>query len=199
MKKKTDLFQDTPIDIKVAKKDSKSAISKEFLNYYGRRYTELFGVPGKVEWGKDIKLINKLLKTYEDVSIFSCESKLEFLIKVCEKYFISRDNLALKNCWSIGIFYYNFPKIVLLLKHGEESNISPIMEGFKLAYLNDTGIKYVGIFTERDEEIFMQLYLFLKPIRLESYTLKRFSELYFLVLFDSSACFNNSTILEKEQ
>ena len=31
----------------------------------------------------------------------------------------------------------------------------------------------------------MQLYLFLKPIRLESYTLKRFSELYFLVLFDS--------------
>lgn len=186
-KKTTNLFEDIVISEKVSlnkKINPNSLISKEFLEYYVDRYNALFGVPAKIEWGKDIKLINKLLKTYENVSIFGCESKLEFLQKACEKYFISRDNLALKNCWSIGIFYYNFPKIVLLLKHGEESNIDPIMEGFKLAYLNDAGVKYTGIFTEQDEEVFMQLYLFLKPLWLKKFSLKRFAELYFLAMFD---------------
>ena len=124
-KKTTNLFEDIVISEKIPlnkKVNPNSAISKEFLEYYAERYETLFGVPAKIEWGKDIKLINKLLKTYEDISIFGCEHKLEFLQKACEKYFMSRDNLALKNCWSTGIFYYNFPKIVLLLKHGEESN-----------------------------------------------------------------------------
>src|SRR4030066_1566232 len=184
-KKKTDLFEEIPLDIKLSKKgNSNSAISKEFINYYRKRYEELFGIPITINWAKDVNLINKLLKTYEDVSIFGCESKLEFLIKVCEKYFISRDNLALQNCWNIGIFYYNFSKIVLLLKHGEESSLSPITEGFKLAYLNNSGAKYIGIFTERDEEIFTQIYLFLKPLWDKRFPLKRFAEIYFLVLFD---------------
>jgi len=187
-KKTTNLFEDIVISEKVSlnkKINPNSLISKEFLEYYAKRYEILFSVPTKIEWGKDIKLINKLLKTYEDISIFSCESKLEFLIKACEKYFVSRDKLALQNCWSIGIFYYNFPKIVLLLKHGEASTIEPIMEGFKLAYLNDAGVKYTGIFTEHDEEVFMQLCLFLKPLWDKRLLLKRFAELYFLVLFDS--------------
>jgi len=187
-KKTTNLFEDIVISEKVSlnkKINPNSLISKEFLEYYAERYETLFGIPAKIEFGKDIKLINKLLKTYEDISIFGCEHKLEFLQKACEKYFVSRDNLALKNCWSIGIFYYNFSKIMLVLKHGEASNISPIMEGFKLAYLNDAGIKYTGIFTEQDEEIFMQLYLFLKPLWDKRLLLKRFVELYFLVLFDS--------------
>ena len=186
-KKIINLFEDAPVVLKVSpnkKVNPNSAISKEFLEYYAERYETSFGVPAKIEWGKDIKLINKLLRIYEDVSVFSCESKLEFLIKALEKYFISRDNLALKSAWSIGVFYCYFSKIVLLLKHAEESNISPIMEGFKLAYLNNAGVKYTGIFTEQDKEVFTQIYLFLKPTRLESYTLKRFSELYFLVMFD---------------
>ena len=186
-KKIINLFEDAPVVLKVSpnkKVNPNSAISKEFLEYYAERYETSFGVPAKIEWGKDIKLINKLLRIYEDVSVFSCESKLEFLVKACEKYFISRDNLALKSAWSIGVFYCSFSKIVLLLKHGEESNISPIIEGFKLAYMNDTGIKYNGIITEQDKETFAQIYLFLKPIRLEGYSLKRFAELFFLVMFD---------------
>src|SRR3990170_2220948 len=186
-KKITNLFEDTPVVLKVSpnkKVNPNSAISKEFLEYYAKRYELLFGVPTKINWGKDLKLMNSLLKTYNDISIFGCENKLEFLIKACEKYFVSRDKLALQNCWNIGIFYYNFSKIVLLLKHGEESNIAPIMEGWKLAYLNDAGIKYTGIFTEQDEEVFMQLYLFLKPLWLKKFSLKRFAELYFLAMFD---------------
>src|SRR4030067_2826411 len=152
-------FDDTPIVLKVSSnRNPNSAISKEFLEYYAKRYETSFGVPAKIEWGKDIKLINKLLRIYEDVSVFSCESKLEFLIKALEKYFISRDNLALKSAWSIGVFYCSFSKIVLLLKNAEESNISPIMEGFKLAYLNNTGVKYTGIFNEQDKEVFTQIY-----------------------------------------
>ena len=186
-KKTTNLFEDIQVVLKVSpnkKVNPNSAISKEFLEYYAKRYKTLFGVPAKIEWGKDIKLIDKLLKTYEDISIFGCANKLEFLQKACEKYFVSRDTLALKNCWNIGIFYYNFSKIVLLLKHGEASNISPIIEGYKLAYLNDTGIKYNGIITEHDEEVFTQLYIFLKPLWVKEFTLPRFSEIYFLVLFD---------------
>ena len=186
-KKIINLFEDAPVVLKVSpnkKVNPNSAISKEFLEYYAERYETSFGVPAKIEWGKDIKLINKLLRIYEDVSVFSCEYKLEFLVKACEKYFISRDNLALKSAWSIGVFYCSFSKIVLVLKHGEESNISPIIKGFKLAYMNDTGIKYNGIITEQDKETFAQIYLFLKPIRLEGYSLKRFAELFFLVMFD---------------
>ena len=186
-KKTTNLFEDIVVSEKVSsnkKVNPNSAISKEFLEYYVERYMSLFGIPAKIEWAKDVNLINKLLKTYEDISIFGCESKLEFLVKACEKYFISRDKLALQNCWNIGIFYYNFSKIVLLLKHGEASNIEPIIEGYKLAYLNDTGIKYNGIITEHDEEVFMQLYIFLKPLWVKEFTLPRFSEIYFLVLFD---------------
>ena len=186
-RKTANLFEDTQVVLKVSsnkKVNPNSAISKEFLEYYVERYMSLFGIPAKIEWAKDVNLINKLLKTYEDISIFGCSHKLEFLVKVCERYFVSRDKLALQNCWNIGIFYYNFSKIVLLLKHGEESNISPIIEGYKLAYLNDTGIKYNGIITEHDEEVFMQLYIFLKPLRVKEFTLPRFSEIYFLVLFD---------------
>ena len=186
-KKTTNLFEDTPVVLKVSpnkKVNPNSAISKEFLEYYTKRYELLFGVPTKINWGKDLKLMNSLLKTYNDISIFGCENKLEFLIKACEKYFVSRDKLALQNCWNIGIFYYNFSKIVLLLKHGEASSIEPIIEGFTLAYLNDTGVKYTGSFTEHDEEVFMQLYIFLKPLWVKEFTLPRFSEIYFLVLFD---------------
>jgi len=186
-KKTTNLFEDIVVSEKVSsnkKVNPNSAISKEFLEYYAKRYELLFGVPTKINWGKDLKLVNSLLKTYNDVSIFGCTNKLEFLQKVCEKYFVSRDKLALQNCWNIGIFYYNFSKIVLLLKHGEASSIEPIIEGFTLAYLNDTGVKYTGIFTEHDEEVFMQLYIFLKPLWVKEFTLPRFSEIYFLVLFD---------------
>ena len=113
-KKTTILFEDIQVVLKVSpnkKVNPNLAISKEFLEYYAKRYKTLFGVPAKIEWGKDIKLIDKLLKTYEDISIFGCANKLEFLQKACEKYFVSRDTLALKNCWNIGIFYYNFSKI----------------------------------------------------------------------------------------
>ena len=178
-------FDDTPIVLKVSSnRNPNSAISKEFLEYYAERYETSFGVPAKIEWGKDIKLINKLLRIYEDVSVFSCESKLEFLVKACEKYFISRDNLALKSAWSIGVFYCSFSKIVLLLKNKENSNIEPITEGYKLAILNATGVKYNDIITEHDEEVFVQLYLLLKPLWVKSFSLTRFTELFFLVLFD---------------
>ena len=82
--KKTDLFEEIPLDIKLSKKgNSNSAISKEFINYYRKRYEELFGIPITINWGKDLKLMNSLLKTYNDVSIFGCSNKLEFLIKAC--------------------------------------------------------------------------------------------------------------------
>ena len=90
----------------------------------------------------------------------------------------------MKGAWSIGVFYTNFAKIALLLKNKENSNICLIIEGYKLAYLDDTGTKYNGIITEHDEEVFMQLYIFLKPLWVKEFTLPRFSEIYFLVLFD---------------
>ena len=51
-KKKTiNLFEDTPVVLKVPpnkKVNPNSIISKEFLEYYAKRYETLFGVPAKI-------------------------------------------------------------------------------------------------------------------------------------------------------
>ena len=180
---KTNLFENIPIS---EKKKTNTVIAKDFLIYFNDRYTELFGVPAKIVWEKDVKLIASIFKTYNDVSIFYCETKLEFLIKACEKYFISKDMLALKSAWSVGVFYTNISKLVLLLKHEKESNISPIIEGYKLAYFNHIGVKYETTFIGQ-EEVFLQLYLYLKPLWKQygdSFTLLRFSEIFFIVLLN---------------
>jgi|SRR3972149_2505084 len=166
------------------KKTHYTNVSKEFIEYYRTRYHEIFEIPAKVEWGKDIKLLNSLQKTYNDLSVFNCETPLEFLKKACEKYFVINDNLALKSAWSIGVFYYNFGKLALLLKNSDKEVIDPIIDGYKLAYLNHTGNKCEEIFIGK-EEIFGHIYLIIKPfwIKYEKYfSFKRFAELYFLVL-----------------
>lgn len=168
------------------KRNSNTVISKEFLSYYNNRYKELFGIPPNINWGKDIKLINIILKTYEDVDAFNCDSKLDFLTKACEKYFLSKDVLALKSGWNIGVFYNNFSKIALLLKHVEDSSIFPIQEGYKLAYLNYVGHRFENTLQSYDEG-FSQIFLYLNPLWKEygqKLSLKRFSELYFLILFE---------------
>ncbi len=163
-------------------------ISKKFLEeYYIIRYTEFFGIPPKIDWGKDIALLNKILKTYTDVSIFGCDSQLDFLINSCEKFFLRRDNFVLKGAWSIGTFYIKIDNIVLTLKQGEKEIIDPIIEGYKIAYFNHTGNKAEASFVINKEDIFAQIYLFLKPLWIqygELFPLKRFSEIYFLIIFD---------------
>lgn len=166
------------------KKTHYTTTTKEFIKYYRKRYEELFGIPPKVAWGKDIRLLNLLQKNYDDVSIFSCETHLELLIKACEKYFVIRDNLALQNAWNIGIFYYNFGKLALLLKNSDKEVIEPIIEGYKLAYLNHTGNKLTDSLIGK-EEVFSHIYLIIKPLWVKygkTFSLLRFSELYFLVL-----------------
>lgn len=182
------LFDDVPSDIiKEKKYTEEGIIAKKFLEeYYIPRYEELFGIPPIISWGKDLKLIIRIIKTYKDISIFGIETYYDFLIKVCEKYFISKDALALNNAWNIGIFYINFQKLAFLLKNTEGSVVQEIIEGYKLAYLNYTGNKNTESFINKDET-FSQIYIFLKSLWKqygESFSLKRFSEIFFLILFD---------------
>lgn len=183
------LFDDVPsgIVIKEKKSTKEGIIAKKFLEeYYIPRYEELFGIPPIISWGKDLKLIVRIIKTYKDISIFGVETYHDLLIKVCEKYFISKDILALKNVWNIGIFYHNFSKIALLLKYTNEEVIDDIISGYKLAYLNYTGNTYENSLITFDE-VFSQIYLFLKPLWIQygnDFSLLRFSEIYFLILFD---------------
>ena len=183
--KKSDLFTEIPLVIKEPKKKKSpnTQITKEFIKYYKERYREIFGISPKIECGKDHKLLNLLLKNYQ-IEDFNCETKLEFLIKACEKYFVIKDNLSLKTAWSIGVFYYNFGKIALLLRNSDKEVIEPIIEGYKLAYLNHTGNKLTDSLIGK-EEIFSHIYLIIKPFWLkygEDFKFHRFSELYFLVL-----------------
>ena len=180
---KPNLFEDIPI---TEKKKTNTVIAKNFLDWYYEQYPILFGVPAKVSWGKDTKLIASILKTYSDVTIFGCCEKLDFLIKACEKYFNSKDSLALKSAWSISVFYTNISKIVLLLKHEEGGVIDPIIEGYKIAYFNYTGNRYEESLIGQEGD-FSQIYLFLKPLWSEygkGFTLFRFSEIFFLILLD---------------
>src|SRR3990170_3255721 len=66
------------------KKTHYTNVSKEFIEYYRTRYHEIFEIPAKVEWGKDIKLLNSLQKTYNDLSIYNC-GKLALLLKNSDK------------------------------------------------------------------------------------------------------------------
>ena len=183
------LFDDVPSDIIIKEKKStkEGIIAKKFLEeYYIPRYEELFGIPPIISWGKDLKLIIRIIKTYKDISIFGIETYHDLLIRVCEKYFISKDALALKNAWNIGIFYTNFQKLAFLLKNTEGLIIQEIIEGYKLAYLNYIGNKNTESFINKDEA-FSQIYIFLKPLWEqygESFSLKRFSEIFFLILFE---------------
>lgn len=188
--KTTNLFENIPLDPKILKKKQpteEGLIAKKFIEgYYIPRYEELFGVPPIISWGKDLKLIIRIIKTYKDISIFGIESHYDFLIKVCEKYFTSKDNLALKSAWGLNVFYTNFQKLTFLLKHAEEIGVQEIIEGYKLAYLNYTGDKNTESFLNKDE-IFSQIYIFIKPlwnIYGKEFSLKRFSEIYFLILFE---------------
>ncbi len=185
--KPIDLFKEIPLSEKESKrkKSPNTEISKKFITeYYKNRYTELFGAPPKIVWGKDLKLLNTIIKTYPDVSIFGCENHLVFLIKACEKYFVSKDSLALKNAWSIGVFFNNIDKIVLSLKNIEEGAIYDMMEGYKLAFFNHTGNKFDGSLIGK-EELFSLIHLIIKPFWKQygnNFSMKRFAELYFLVL-----------------
>ena len=131
--KTTGFFDDIPSDTKIIKEKKSTEegiIAKKFLEeYYIPRYEELFGIPPIISWGKDLKLIIRIIKTYKDISIFGIETHYDFLIKVCEKYFVSNDTLALKSAWGVNVFYTNFQKLTFLLKHrGEEvknSNDNP--------------------------------------------------------------------------
>lgn len=188
--KKTNLFDDIPLDIKTPKnKESteEGIIAKRFLEeYYVPRYEELFGIPPIISWGKDLKLIIRIIKTYKDISIFGIETHYDFLIKVCEKYFTSKDNLALKSAWSLSVFYTNFQKLTFLLKHAEENGVQEMIEGYKLAYFNYTGNKCEDSFINQGET-FAQVYIFIKPlwgIYGREFSIKRFSEIYFLILFE---------------
>ncbi len=176
-----DFFETIP-----KKKRTDASITKEFLDWYYERYKVLFGVPPLIHFGKDNKLVAIILKTYKDLALFGCSEKLEFLVKACEKYFISKDAFALKNAWNIHAFYCNIPKIVLLLKD-KETAVSPIIEGFKLAYFNFSGNKYDEALLIDKEESFSQIYLFLKSLWVNygaEFTLLRFSEIFFLIMFD---------------
>lgn len=180
------LFENIPIIEKAPKKKTtNTAIAKQFLDWYFEQYPILFGVPAKIAWEKDVKLIASILKTYEDVEIFGCSEKLEFLIKACEKYFISKDAFALRTAWSVSTFYTNISKIVLLLKHEEERVIDPIIEGYRIAYFNYTGNRYEESLIGKEGD-FSQIYLFLKPlwIQYSEFSLLRFSEIFFLIILD---------------
>lgn len=184
--KPIDFFKEIPLSEKESKrkKSPNTQIPKEFIKYYRDRYKEIFGIPAKIEYGKDLKLLNSLLKNYQDINAFNCKTQLELLIKACEKYFVINDNLALKSAWSIGVFYYNFGKIALLLKNSDKEVIDPIIEGYRLAYLNHTGDKFEVSLLGK-EEIFAHIYLIIKPFWVKygkEFSLNRFSELYFLVI-----------------
>ena len=183
------LFDDVPsgIVIKEKKSTKEGIIAKKFLEeYYIPRYEELFGIPPIISWGKDLKLIIRIIKTYKDISIFGIETYHDFLIKVCEKYFISNDTLALKSAWGVNVFYNNFQKLTFLLKHSTEKITDQIIGGYKLAYFNYTGNKCDNSFINQ-EEIFAQIYLYIKLLWNtygKEFSLKRFSEVYFLILFE---------------
>lgn len=183
------LFDDVPsgIVIKEKKSTKEGIIAKKFLEeYYVPRYAELFEIPPKINWGKDVKLIIRIIKTYKDISIFGIETHYDFLIKVCEKYFVSNDTLALKSAWGVNVFYTNFQKLTFLLKHSTENITDQIIGGYKLAYFNYTGNKCDNSFINQ-EEIFAQIYLYIKLLWNtygKEFSLKRFSEVYFLILFE---------------
>lgn len=163
----------------------KGSLAKRFIEeYFIPKYEEFFQVPAKICWSKDIGLLIKILRTYEDISIFSCDNQYDFLVKTCEKYFTTKDMLSLKSAWSIGVFYTNIDKIVLTLRNSDEEVIKPIMEGYKIAYWNHTGDKFQDSLAGK-EEIFSHIYLILKPFWLDygkEFSLKRFSELFFLIV-----------------
>ncbi len=202
--KPIDLFKEIPLSEKESKrkKSPNTDISKKFItDYYKKRYLELFSAPPKIVWGKDLKLLNTIIKTYPDVAIFGCENHLIFLIKACEKYFVSKDSLALKNAWSIGIFFNNIDKIVLSLKNVEDDVVSQIIEGYKLAYLNHSGNKLTDSLIG-EEEIFAQLYLIIKPFWVKygkDFSLKIFSEIYFLMImgYNKNKPFTPETFISK--
>lgn len=183
----TGFFDDIPSDTKIIEKKvtEEGQIAQKFIReYFIPKYEEFFGVPPIISWGKDLKLIIRIIKTYKDISIFGIESHYDFLIKVCEKYFTSKDNLALKSAWGLNVFYTNFQKLTFLLKNAEEVGVQEIIEGYKLAYLNYTGDRNTESFLNKDE-IFSQIYIFIKPlwnIYGKEFSLKRFSEIYFLIL-----------------
>ena len=173
-------------------KNQDTNISKEFLEHYKNRYNELFEVSARINWGKDLKLLNSLLKTYNDPSIFNCETKLEFLVKACEKFFLKKDPFFIKGLWSIGCFYSSIDSIVLSLQNSDRGVIDSIIGGYKLAFLNHTGDKCEEIFIEK-EEVFGHIYLIIKGFWMnewKKFSLTRFAELYFLV----SLCYSKKQV-----
>lgn len=188
--KTTELFDDIPFGTKISEKKEptkEGVIAKKFIEeYFVPRYEEFFGIPPVINWGKDLRLVIKIIKTYKDISIFGIETHYDFLVKVCEKYFVSKDNLALKSTWGLNIFYTNFQKLAFLLKHAEETGVQEMIEGYKLAYFNYTGNKCEDSFINQGET-FAQVYIFIKPlwgIYGREFILERFSEIYFLILFE---------------
>lgn len=184
------LFPDICEKSIVTKKHKKinpfSIISKRFLEeYYIPKYEEFFNIPAKVDWGKDIKLLNNTVKHYKDVTIFNCETLYELMTKVCDIFFTDNSSYVLKNAWSIQSFIYLFQSLLLKLKQKNENCLTPLIDGYKLAYFNHYEEKIESI----DESIFSQIYIYIKPLYEKygkplNFTLKRFTELYFLVGFD---------------
>ena len=184
------LFPDVsknPAVKKEKKINTSSIISKQFLEeYYVPKYQELFGVPAKVNWGKDIKLLNNTIKNYSDITVFNCGSYLELLSKICDIFFTINTAYVLKNAWNIQAFSYLFQSLILQLKHRNDNCIIPIIDGYKVAYLNHYEEKFDSLI---DESVFSQIYIYINTMyktheKHLKYSLKRFSELFFLVGFD---------------
>ena len=153
--------------------------------YYIPKYTEYFGIPPRINWGKDLKLLKIIIKDYKDISIFSCETYYELFTKVCELFFVDNSNYVLKNSWNIQAYYYMFQSLVLKIKHNEDNCITPIIEGYKIAYWNYYNEKYDKVILNQD--IFSQIYIYIKSLKEKygkDFTFKRFSELFFLVGFN---------------
>ncbi len=189
MKKPIGLFDDIPLSepIKKNKKEPSKGylISSKFLKeYYIPKYTELFSIPPKISWGKEMRLLNKILKIYSNPEVFGCDNQYDFLVKSCDKFFLSKEPFIIKGCWSIGCFYTLIDKIALSLKNSENDIINQLQVGYKLAFWNYTGNKFEGSLVST-EGIFSHIYLILKEFWIKygkGFRLDRFSEIYFLVI-----------------
>lgn len=161
--------------------DVNSAISKQFLEeYYVVKYNEVFSIAPRIIWGKDIRLINSLIKEYKDVKQFSCETPGELLIKVCDLFFNSSSDYLLKNAWNIQAFYYVFQTLVLKFSNKGKC-IDPVIDGYKVAYFNHYDNKFDGAI---NDDMFMQVYVYLNSLQNKKCTLKKIAELFFSVCFD---------------
>lgn len=177
--------------MKKPKKEKKvnpdNAIAIKFLqDYYDIEYKKLFEIPANISWGRDAKFIAKLLKTYSDISEYGCENKYEFLVKICEKFFLSKDTFVIKKLWDLHSFYLLFPKLVLQLKNQDTGILDGVREGYKLAYWNYNECQ-IDVVPESYDEIFSQIYIFIKPYFIEygaGFSLKRFAEIYFLIIME---------------